>query len=250
MSGNYWDQNNKDLEKQYSEAGGVSAATVSTGLQQFMMQTYTWMMLGLALTGIAAVLTVSTPFLRNLIFGNQMVFFALIIAEFGMVIWFSMSLRKGAPASKLLTMFLTYSTLNGLTLSVIFMVYGLGVIAQAFFVAAGMFGGMSLYGYVTKRDLSGVGHFARMGLFGLIIAMIVNFFMASSVMDMMISVIGVGIFTILAAYDTQKLKAYYAAHAGNEEQLKAVSLGGALTLYLDFINLFLFLLRLFGGGRR
>lgn len=245
----YWEKQDDYWEKKVRQADG-SVAVKATGLRQFLTQTYTWMTLGLALTGLMAVLTVSVPFLRTLVFGNPFMFLILAVAEIGLVIAFSVSLRKGAAASKLLTMFLIYSALNGLTLSVIFLVYQLGAVAQAFFVAAAMFGGMSLYGLVSKRDLTGLGHFVRMGVWGLIIAMVINFFFASSTLDLMISLIGVGIFTVLAAVDTQKLKAYYAMHAGQEGSLKAVSLGGALTLYLDFINLFLFLLRLFGGNRR
>ena len=194
-------------------------------------------------------LTASSQAMTQFIFQNSFVFMFLLIAEFGMVIAFSVSLRKGASASALLTMFLTYSALNGLTLASIFLVYTFASIAQTFFIAAGMFGGMSLYGYVTKRDLTGAGHFAIMGLWGLILASIVNIFWHNSTFGWGISLIGVGVFVILTAYDTQKLKAYYYAEQANAENLKRISLGGALTLYLDFINLFLFLLRFLGRRR-
>ncbi|MBF0106996.1 MAG: Bax inhibitor-1/YccA family protein [Deltaproteobacteria bacterium] len=224
-------------------------AVTATGLQQFMIQTYTWMMLGLALTGVVAVFTVTNEAVMAAIFANRMIFFGLIIAEFALVFAFTMALRKGAAPATLLTMFLVYAALNGLTLSVILLVYTYESVAQAFFVSAGMFGGMSLYGYVTKRDLTGLGSFAAMGVWGLIIAVVINFFLNSSVLNLAISAIGVVIFTILSAYDTQKLKAYYAHYAADGEGLKRVSLGGALTLYLDFINLFLFLLRFLGNRR-
>jgi len=246
MSNNYWDSKGNDYTKQLGSQSGIVEAG---GLRQFLMQTYTWMTLGLAITGLLAVLTANSPAMTQFIFGTRFVFFGLILAELGMVIAFGVALRKGASAGTLLAMFLAYSALNGITLSAILLFYTYESIAQTFFIAAGMFGGMSLYGYVTKRDLSGVGHFARMGLWGLIIAIVVNLFVGSSILSLGISVIGVGVFVILTAYDTQKLKLYYQHYAHDEEGLKKISLGGALTLYLDFINLFLFLLRLLGNRR-
>lgn len=247
MANNYWET--KTHDKWTQQVAAQTGTVAATGLQQFFVQTYTWMMLGLALTGLVAAVTVSSEAMLRFIFGNPFVFFGLIIGELGMVVAFGISLRKGAAAGRLLAMFLAYAGLNGLTLSAILLYYMYESVATAFFVAAGMFGGMSVYGYVTKRDLTGVGGFVRMGLWGLIIAMVVNIFLGSSTLGFAVSLIGVGIFTVLTAYDAQKLKAYYAHHAGDEEGLKRVALGGALSLYLDFINLFLFLLRLLGKRR-
>lgn len=243
MSNNYWES------KKVSSDGVIVGQQTASGLSQFMTQTYTWMALGLAITGFLAMVTASSPVMTQFIFQNTFVFMFLLIAEIGMVIAFGVSLRKGASTAVLLTMFLVYSALNGLTLAAIFLVYTYASIAQTFFIAAGMFGGMSLYGYVTKKDLTGIGSFAMMGLWGLILASVVNIFLRSSLLGFGISLIGVGVFVILTAYDTQKLKQYYQVHAGDAEQLKRTSLGGALMLYLDFINLFLFLLRLFGKRR-
>lgn len=243
MSDNYWES------KKVSSGGVVLEQDKASGLAQFMTQIYTWMALGLAITGFLAMFTANSQAMTQFIFQNTFVFMFLLIAEIGMVIAFSVSLRKGASATALLTMFLTYSALNGLTLSAIFLVYTAASITQTFFIAAGMFGGMSLYGYVTKKDLTGFGSFAIMGLWGLILASIVNIFWRNSTFSWMISLIGVGLFVILTAYDTQKLKQYYYTHGSDAEQLKRISLGGALTLYLDFINLFLFLLRFLGKRR-
>jgi len=248
MAQNYWDnkKGDKDWTKQMAAQTGER---VVSGLQQFLVQTYTWMTLGLAITGSLAVLTMSNESMLGFIKGTPFVFYGLLIAELGLVIGFSVALRKGAAASALLAMFLIYSALNGLTFSVILSFYTFESIATAFFVTAGMFASMSVYGYVTKRDLTGMGNFLRMAVFGIIIALVVNMFMQSSLLSFGISLIGVAVFTLLTAYDTQKLKAYYASSADNEENLKKLSLGGALTLYLDFINLFLFMLRLLGGRR-
>jgi uncharacterized protein len=255
MSDNYWDgkKDSKYWESKTKtvdpESSGSVVVDQATGLQQFMIQTFTWMALGLAITGSVALFTASSETMLGIIFSNTLVFYGLIIAELGLVIAFGVAMRKGAAPATLMAMFLGYSALNGLTLSVIFLVYTMASIAQTFFIAAGMFGGMALFGYVTKKDLTGLGGFARMGVWGLILAMVINMFLGSSMLSMMISIIGVGVFTILTAYDTQKLKAYYAANANDSRTLKSISLGGALTLYLDFINLFLFLLRLLGNRR-
>lgn len=251
MSNNYWENNNeKNYWQQNQNSFSGEAVSEQSALSQFMLQTYTWMMLGLALTGIVAVITPQVEFLRNLIYGGRFVFYVLMFVELGLVWSFGSALNRGVALPNLIAMFLSYSAVNGLTLSVIFLVYSPTAIAQAFFIAAAMFGGMSLYGYVTKSDLTGVGHFARMGLWGLIVAILVNMFIHSSVLDLCVSVIGVGIFVILTAYDTQKIKSYYFASSGDAEGLKRMSLGGALILYLDFINMFLYLLRLLNSRRR
>jgi FtsH-binding integral membrane protein len=183
--------------------------------------------------------------MQQLVLGNRLVFFGLLFAELGIVFYLSFRIQAmsaGAAAAA----FMVYSLLNGLTLSIFLFVYTGGSVAQAFVTAAGMFGVMAVYGSVTKRDLTSWGSFFMMGLFGIIICMIVNFFVHSSPLASAISVIGVFIFLGLTAYDNQKLKAI--ALAGGPTENYAVI--GALRLYLDFINLFIFLLRLFGDRRR
>lgn len=249
MANEYWEDKGSKNYWEETKAAKVGAIDSASGLSQFMMQTYTWMSMGLAITGLIAFLTANTPVIRDFIFGTPFVFFGLIIAELGLVFAFGSALRRGASTQALLAMFVSYAAVNGLTLSVIFMVYTTASITQSFFIASAMFGGMSLYGYVTKKDLTGIGQFAIMGVWGLIVALVVNMFLRSTILDLCVSLIGVGIFTILTAYDTQKIKAYYYSVSHEGDGLKRASLGGALTLYLDFINLFLYLLRLFGKRR-
>ena len=171
---------------------------------------------------------------------------AILIAEIAIVFWLSFRIRGMAPSTAAAA-FLVYSLLNGLTLSVIFWAYTGGTITMAFLTAAGMFAAMSIYGTVTKRDLTSIGSFFMMGLFGIIICMLVNFFLKSSGLDFVISLLGVGIFLGLTAWDNQKLKVMATATGPQQESFAVI---GALMLYLDFINMFLFLLRLFGGRRR
>lgn len=218
------------------------------GLSQFMLQTFTWMALGLGITSCVAFFTSSSEaFIQTVLMSP--LFYVLIFAELGLVFGFGIALRKGASMTALFAMFLSYAALNGVTLSVVLLVYTSQSIFTAFVTTTGMFGASALYGYVTKKNLTGIGGMARMALFGIIIAMLVNFFLQSPMMSYAISLIGVGIFTILTAYDTQKLKDYYLQHSGDQSTLNKVSLGGALTLYLDFINMFLMLLRLMGNRR-
>lgn len=242
MNNDYW--NNRGM----NPATGLGQ-TDTASLAQFFTQVYTWMALGLAITGFMAVLTVSSPTLMGLIYGSRFTFFALILVEFGLVFAFTRALAAGASIPALVGMFLTYSAVNGLTLSAILLVYTSQSVYQAFFVSAGMFAGMSLYGFVTKRDLTGVGQFAMMGLWGIFLAALINIFLQSSMLSMVYSIIGVGVFVVLTAWDTQKLKALYHHFAGQEDGLKRLALQGALQLYLDFINLFIFLLRLFGNRK-
>jgi len=207
-------------------------------------QVYTWMGLGLAITAILAMVTVATPGMLQAIVGNRMVFYGLMIGELALVFILSGAInRLSATAATLL--FLGYSALNGLTLSVIFVVYTADSIASTFAVTAAMFGAMSVYGYVTKKDLTSWGSFLFMGLIGIVIASLVNIFMQSSAVSWVVSGIGVIVFTGLTAYDTWKIKEL--AAAGEEGRKPAII--GALTLYLDFINLFLMLLRFMGGKR-
>lgn len=216
----------------------------------FMRGVYGWMTGGLALTAGIALYVASNPSLVQAIFSNTMIVILLIIAQFGLVITLSAAIRKLSPGTAG-GLFLLYSALTGVTFSVIFLAYTQADIFKAFLTAGGMFGAMSIYGMTTKKDLTSWGSFLFMGLIGLVIAMVVNIFLASAMMDFVISIIGVIIFTGLTAYDTQRLKDMGDVAPGRDgAAVKRATILGALTLYLDFINLFLMLLRLFGGGRQ
>ncbi|TLM69238.1 MAG: Bax inhibitor-1/YccA family protein [Deltaproteobacteria bacterium] len=214
----------------------------------FLPKVYGWMTVGLALTALASVFTLSSEAALQLIFGNRLVFYGLIIGELGLVIAISAAINRISAATATL-MFLAYSALNGVTFASIFLVYTRSSIASTFVVAAGTFAAMSLYGYATKRDLTGWGSFFFMGLIGIIIASVVNIFLKSEMVTWVVSYIGVFVFVGLTAYDTQKIKMIgQGGFADGESQRKAAILG-ALTLYLDFINLFLMLLRIMGNRR-
>lgn len=229
------------------EPAWISASTAETDLRvrTFVRSVYAWMFGGLLLTAFAAVWVVSSPAMQQLVFGTPLRW-VLLIAEFGLVVVLSAALNRLSAAAAA-SMFLVFSLLNGLTLSVILFAYTRASLTQAFVVAAGTFGAMSVYGMVTKRDLTSWGSFFFMGLIGIVLASVVNIFVRSSALDFGISVIGVLIFTGLTAWDTQKLKAYATVTGPMRENLAII---GALSLYLDFINLFLMLLRLFGDRRR
>ena len=219
----------------------------ASAVSAYMNQVYMWMTAGLGLTALVAWQIASSPAALQFIFSNTLVLIGLVIAQLGLVIALSAAVHRFS-AGTATAMFLLYSGLTGVTLSSIFVVYTMGSIANAFLVAAGTFGAMSVYGTVTKRDLTGMGSFLFMGLIGLIIAMVVNIFLQSAMMDFVISGIGVLIFTGLTAYDTQKLRQFgMNAPLGDTTALRRGAILGALTLYLDFINLFLMLLRLFGN---
>ena len=216
----------------------------------FMRGVYGWMSLGLLVTAAASVFVVSSPALTQVVFGNQLVFFGLIIAELALVVGLSAAINR-LSAGTASGLFMLYSALNGVTLSAIFVVYAQATIFKAFLVTGGMFGAMSLYGLMTKRDLTGMGSFLFMGLIGIVIASLVNMFTKSAMADFIISCVGVLVFTGLTAYDTQKLKVMgEMAPADDATAVRRGTILGALTLYLDFINLFLMMLRLFGGGNR
>ena len=216
----------------------------------FMRGVYGWMCLGLLLTAAASAFTVSSPAMMQAIFGNQILFFGLIIVEFGLVLGISAAINR-LSAGTASGLFLLYSALNGVTLAAIFAVYAKAVIINAFLVTGGMFGAMSLYGLLTRRDLTSLGSFLFMGLIGIIIASVVNIFTKSAMMDFIISCVGVLVFLGLTAYDTQKLKVMgEMAPADDATAVRRGTILGALTLYLDFINLFLMMLRLFNGSSR
>ena len=214
-----------------------------------MRQVYQWMTVGLSVTAALAWYVSGSEAARAVIFGNSFVLIALVIAQFGLVIALSAAVQRMSAATAT-GLFMLYSALTGVTLSSVFIVYPIGSITNAFVVTAGTFLAMSIYGTVTKRDLTSMGSFLFMGLIGIIIAMVVNIFLKSAMMDFVISCLGVLIFTGLTAYDTQKIKEFGAA--APLDDATAVRRGvilGALTLYLDFINLFLMILRLFGASR-
>lgn len=214
----------------------------------FLAKVFNWMAVGLGLTGLTAFLAYATGIV-NVIIGSPL-FFVLILGELGLVFFLSARIDKLQPATAT-GLFVGYAVLNGLTLSVVFLAYTSASIAGTFFITAGMFGAMALYGLVTKRDLSGFGSFLMMGLVGIIIASIVNIFMKSSGLYWVISLIGVFIFTGLTAWDVQKIKRMgeEGILSQGDAAVRKGSIMGALALYLDFINLFLMLLRFFGGSR-
>ncbi|MBK7441234.1 MAG: Bax inhibitor-1/YccA family protein [Chitinophagales bacterium] len=212
---------------------------------RFMTRVYTWMAFALTITGAIAYIVAGTPSLVYAIVSNQLLFFGLIIAEIVLVGYLATAVAK-MSAQRATALFIGYAVLNGLTLSVIFLAYTLGSIASTFFVTAGTFGIMSAYGYFTKKDLTSMGNLLMMALLGLIIASVVNIFLKSEMLYWIATYAGILIFVGLTAYDTQKIKNMnIIGNEGTEEDRKEAVMG-ALILYLDFINLFLMLLRLFG----
>ncbi|MGB9772137.1 MAG: Bax inhibitor-1/YccA family protein [Candidatus Kapaibacteriota bacterium] len=218
--------------------------SLALALQDYIRKTYLWMVAGLAVSGVTALFTFNTP-LFVFFAANPFSLFILFFVELGLVFYLSarvMDLQTSTAGF----LFLLYSFLNGLTLSLIFAVYASATIQNVFFTTAALFAAMSFYGYTTKRDLTSWGSFLFMGLIGIIIATLINIFLASSALDFAISIIGVFVFVGLTAYDTQKIKQMFYELSENSTALGRYSILAALTLYLDFINLFLFLLRLFG----
>ncbi len=212
--------------------------------RRFMAAVYRWMTLGLALTAGVAFAVAGSPAARALVFGNRLVFFGLVIAELALVVALSAAAARMSAATAG-GLFLLYSALNGATLAVVLLVYTGASVAVAFASTAATFGAMSVYGTVTRRDLSSWGSFLLMGLVGVVIASVVNAFVGSSMLSFVVSCAAVVVFTGLAAWDTQKLRALGRAGGG----AGGVAVNGALALYLDFVNLFLALLRLLGGRR-
>lgn len=225
-----------------------SATTVSnTGVAQLVKNVYMWMTLALGVTGVVALAVAGSEQLMLSLFSNSAIFWVLLIAEIGLVFYISARIMKISFATAT-TLFMLYSVINGLVLSALFALYTKASVASAFFVTAGTFGAMSLYGYFTKRDLSSIGNILFMALIGLIIATVVNIFFASDTLYWVITYAGVLIFVGLTIYDTQKIKRMLYGMEINETSQK-LALLGALTLYLDFINLFLYLLRILGDRR-
>lgn len=216
--------------------------------QKFLARTYGWMALALLISAGSAFAVASSPALFNLIFSNGIGFWVLVIGELALVWWLSASIRKISVGAATLA-FVAYSVLNGALLSSIFFVYRITTIGYCFVASAGMFGGMALFGMRTKQNLSSAGRYLIMALWGIILVSLINIFLRSSSLDWMISLVTVAVFVGLTAYDSQRILAA-AGYSDGSDTFKKASIIGALSLYLDFINIFLSLLRLFGRSRR
>lgn len=228
----------------YSDGNGQQTVVYTQSVAKVMRSVYLRMFLGLLATAFTAMFVASQESLMLAIFGNKIFFWGLIIAEFACVIGISGAINKISTAMAVL-LFFVYAIINGVTLASIFLVFKISTIAQTFFITAGVFGAMSAYGYLTRADLSKFGAFLFMALIGLIITSVVNIFMGSETLDWVISLVGVGIFIGLTAWDTQKIKMM--VMQSNGYNVGKIATLGALSLYLDFINLFLYLLRIFGS---
>jgi FtsH-binding integral membrane protein len=234
-----------DYDNQALRGRGVTAdQAIDQGLRTYMISVYNYMMIGLGVTGLAAYFVSHTPSLYGVLFGSPLVW-VVIFAPLALVFFLSFGINR-ISASTAQMVFWLYSALVGVSLSTIFLIYDIGDITSVFFITAASFGALSLYGYTTKTNLSAFGSFLFIGLVGVFLAMVVNFFMQSSALQFAISVAGVLIFAGLTAWDTQRIKEmYYGGDDAETTGKKAVM--GALSLYLDFLNMFLFLLRLMGN---
>jgi FtsH-binding integral membrane protein len=234
-----------EREKYYTPEASRTAQAVAG----FMRRVYGWMMLGLVVTGCVAYLTFTSETVQNVLFSRGMVpFIVLCVAELGIVFFLSAKVTSLAPATAS-ALFFVYSALNGLTIAPLLFYYTEKSVAEAFFISAGLFGAMSVYGTVTKRDLTGFGDFLGMGLIGLLIAIVANIFIGGERMSLVISIMAVLIFTGLAAYDTFKWRRIAAAGGHGDEVMQSVAVAAALEMYLDFINIFIHLLRIMGKRR-
>lgn len=232
---------------QYAQYQPVSASFSTAETRKFLLNVYNWMAMGLALTGLVAFGVYATN--TVIIFRHfPFLFYGLIIAQFVVVIAMSAAINK-MPAVLAIGAFFLYAFLTGLTFSVLFEIYTSGSIAYTFFVCAAMFGSVSIFGYITRMNLAGIGTFLMMALVGLIIASVVNIFLASSTLYWLITYAGVVIFVGLTAWDTQKIKRMAETTSFETEAGKKAAIIGALNLYLDFINMFLLLLRIMGNRR-
>ena len=221
---------------------------MSTAFPALMRKVFVWMTLALAITGLTAYGVATSPTILSLIFSSKVTFFGLIIAEFALVFAISGAINR-LSLSTATMLFILYSVINGATLSSIFFAFSVATISKVFFITAGTFGAMALVGYTTKSDLTSMGKLLFMALLGIIVASVVNMFVASSGLDLILSYVGVLVFVGLTAYDTQKIKQMCQAAPDASESTQKLALIGALSLYLDFINLFLYLLRIFGNNR-
>jgi uncharacterized protein len=232
---------------QSAQPAWIDARTAETDVRvhSFIRTVYAWMFGGLGLTAGAALWVLYSPAMQQLVLGNRIVFYGLIIGEFALAMWVQTRINH-MTAGTAASAFLVYSVLNGLTLSVIFLIYAQSAIFQAFLSAGLMFAGMSVYGYVTKRNLTSMGSLLFMGAWGLFAGFLLNIWLKSSMLEYVMSGIGVIVFLGITAYYTQRLKTMATAPQLRENY----AILGALVLYIAFINLFLMLLRLFGGNRR
>lgn len=231
----------------YASTSDIPYAIVEE--RTFIRRVYAWMTGGLVVTALIALITAATPAIQRPIITSRALFFGLIIGELALVGYLSFAIAKMSPFTAAVC-FIMYSALNGLTLSIIFVMYTIGSIGTVFCITAGTFGAMTAYGYVTKRDLTSIGSLCGMAVFGLILAMIVNMvFVRSGGFDLIISIVGVLVFVGLTAYDSQKIKQIHAKGRDGTDADKKLAVMGALRLYLDFINMFLFMLRLMGRRR-
>ena len=222
--------------------------SMSSAFPVLMRKVFVWMALALVITGVTAYGVATTPSLLIAIVTNKALFWGLIIAELALVFAVSGAINRLSLATATL-LFVLYSVVNGATLSVIFLAYSMPAIIQTFFITAGTFGVMALVGYTTKTDLTSLGKLLFMALIGLVIATVVNMFVGSTGFDYILSYVGVLIFVGLTAYDTQKIKQMCMQAPDAGEHMQKLALLGALSLYLDFINLFLYLLRIFGNSK-
>lgn len=221
---------------------------MSAAFPALMRKVYVWMTLALVITGFTAYGVAASPGILMAIATNKILFFGLIIAEFGLVIGLSSAIRR-LSLSVATLMFVLYSVINGATLSLLFVLYTMSSITNVFFITAATFGVMALIGYTTKKDLTSLGKMLFIALIGLIIATVVNMFLKSTGLQLIVSYIGVLVFVGLTAYDSQKIKQMLMTAEDANEGAQKLALLGALTLYLDFINLFLYLLRIFGDRK-
>ena len=231
-------------ERKYYDIVDEKEVTGALDFPALMRKVYTWMALALVITGLTAYGVSTSPAILQAIFSNQFMFWGLMIAELGLVMWISAGINRLSLTTATL-LFILYSVINGVTMSFIFLAYTMTSIANVFFITAGTFAVMAFIGYTTRTDLSSIGKYLLMALIGVIIASVVNIFLKNSTFELIVSILGVLVFVGLTIYDTQKIKNMLQMQEGGEGAQK-VALLGALSLYLDFINLFLYLLRLFG----
>lgn len=237
-----------DNQRTTGAYAGYRSDEVAAEQRRFMVRVYNWMAAGLALTAAVAGIVASDEAMLQLIFGNTIIVIGLVIAQLGLVFWLAARVHQ-MSAMTATTVFMGYSALTGLTFASIFVVYPIATVGSAFVVTAGAFGATSVYGYTTQRDLTSWGSFLFMGLIGIVLASLVNLWLASPAVQWVVTYAGVLIFTGLTAYDTQKIKQMnILGNEGTEEDTKE-AISGALALYLDFINLFLMILRIMGGNR-
>lgn len=236
--------NEFNYNRNYKDNMSYDGTVESVSETALINKVYQWMCFALAITGVTSYGVAGSPALFSLIYGNPLIFYGLIIGELALVISLSAAINKLSSTAATM-LFILYSVINGATLASIFLIYEIGSIVSTFFVAAGTFGAMALYGSKTKKDLTSIGNLCYMAVIGLIIAMVVNMFVHSTMLELIVSVIGVIVFVGITAYDAQKLKHMFMGIEDNSETQKYAVLG-ALTIYLDFVNLFLYLLRLLG----